>query len=47
MYRKVILFYWVGVLFWLVLVDFLPFLWLLWWVVGVAVVGAVAVARYV
>jgi len=42
-----ILFCWVGVLIWLVLVDFLPILWGLLWVLGVAVVGAVAVARYV
>jgi hypothetical protein len=42
-----ILFCWVGVLILLVLVDFLPFWWVVSWVLGVTVVGAVAVARYV
>jgi len=42
-----ILFCWVGVLVWLVSVEFLPFWWVVRWGLGVAVVGAVAVARYV
>jgi len=37
--QKTVLFFGVGVLFWLGLVDFLPFLWGVLWVLLVGVVG--------